>query len=116
VPRRGDPRSLLQALAGAQRGTPQVFSVPKAPPSRELTTLMTMLPHSAGQNPSMKKPMPNFCATQAVSSSMAALITSKNRPKVSNTRQKDSAWVNGLTTAFTTPMIAATPSRIRTYC
>ena len=28
VPRRGDPRSLLQALAGAQRGTPQVFSVP----------------------------------------------------------------------------------------
>ena len=116
VPRRGDPRSLLQALAGAQRGTPQVFSVPKAPPSRELTTLMTMLPHSAGQNPSMKKPMPNFCATQAVSSSMAALITSRNRPKVSNTRQKDSAWVNGLTTAFTTPMMAATPSRIRTYC
>ncbi len=28
VSRRGDPRSLLQALAGAQRGTPQVFSVP----------------------------------------------------------------------------------------
>jgi len=28
VPRRGDPGSLLQALAGAQRGTPQVFSVP----------------------------------------------------------------------------------------
>ena len=56
---------------------------------------MTMLPHSAGQNPSMKKPMPNFCATQAVSSSMAALITSRNRPKVISTRQKDSAWVNG---------------------
>ena len=112
----GDSGSLLHVRARCPMRGHQFLSVPRTLPSREFTTLMTMLPHSAGQNPSTKKPMPSFWAAQAVSDSMAALITSRKRPKVSTTRQKDNAWVNGLTTAFTTPMIAATPSRIRTYC
>ena len=112
----GDSGSLLHVRVRCPMRGHQFLSVPRTLPSREFTTLMTMLPHSAGQNPSTKKPMPSFWAAQAVSDSMAALITSRKRPKVSTTRQKDNAWVNGLTTVFTTPMIAATPSKIRTYC
>ena len=51
-----------------------------------------------------------------INASMLALMTSRNRPKVTTTRQNDSTCVNGLMTALTTPMMAATPSMIRMYC
>ena len=76
--------------------------------SRKLTTLMTIEPHSAGQNPSIVMPVLNSAlAHEPASMSIDALMTSMNSPKVAMMQPHDRKLRIGRMIALTKPSTSA---------
>src|SRR5678815_4407743 len=85
---------------------------PREPMNHEpiqLTTLTISAPPTAVQKPAILNPG-SIAATRP---SMAALITSRNRPNVSSSAGSDSSSANGRTMALTTPNNNPAPTRVQ---
>jgi hypothetical protein len=72
---------------------------------------MTIAPPTAVRKPSTWKPTSSLPDSQAVSCSMNALMTTRNKPIVRTTRGNESRVSTGFTMAVTTPRIRATTRR-----
>ena len=70
--------------------------------------MITIAPPTAGQNRSTWNPMSSWSATQLVSLSIPALMTSRNRPRVTTMNGIDKKVSTGFTNDVTTPRISAT--------
>ena len=77
---------------------------------KPVTNVMMIDPQSAVQKPSTEKPTSNASAISDVSSSISALITSRNRPMVRMMNGSDSTFTIGSTNIVTRPRISATIS------
>jgi hypothetical protein len=78
----------------------------------KLTIEMMIAPSTAVQNPSTFQPRSNKPASQDVSSNMQALITTRNRPKVSKMIGAVKSAKIGLMIAFKMPKINATTNKV----
>ena len=80
------------------------------------TIVITIAPPTAVQKPSTWKPRSSWPASQLVSSSISALITSRNRPERQDDERERQDLTTGFTNDVTTPRISATTSSGTSLC
>src|SRR5262249_43475880 len=104
--------SLLSGRIGRSAHPGYVTLLVRARLRTKLTIEMMSAPRSAARNRSTRNPKPRPCATQLVKSSMNALITKINKPRVRISNGSDRRIRIGRMTAFIMPKIKATTSSV----
>ena len=101
-----EPSARCAGRAGISRGDRIATRTPQP------TTVMMIEPTSALQKPSTWKPRSKMSASQAVNSSIAALITSSRKPRVRMMNGSDSSLTTGSMKVDTRPRISATGQHV----